>query len=297
MVVSPDLPSLPFIIKNGVKYFELIAQPVQREILPGLYINAWGYNGSTPGPTIQVYQGDHVNIRVYNRLPESTSVHWHGLDVPNIMDGAPGMTISPEIQPGQYFDYQFRITNPPGTHMYHSHMDAARQEMMGLHGGLIILESEQLSCVHRDYFLMFQEFKVKLQPMHDYSPGVYDIDPYSMDFNFFTINGRCFPDTTPLEVCFGENVRIRLSNSMETAHPIHLHGHQFSVSACDGNLIQPEQRFLRNNILVASGDTWDIEFLANNLGQWPFHCHIPHHMSNNMSKSGGGMMTTVLYKQ
>lgn len=297
MVISPDLPSLPFILRNGVKCFELIVQPVQREILPGLYINAWGYNGSTPGPTIHVYPGDYVNIRVFNRLPESTSVHWHGLDVPNSMDGAPGMTTSPEIGPGEYFDYQFQINNPPGTHMYHAHLDAMRQEMMGLQGGLIILEPDQPGGVHRDYFVMFQEFHVRKQPMRGYTPGVYDLDPYNMDYNFFTINGRCFPDTTPLEVCTGENVRIRLSNAMETAHPIHLHGHQFYVTASDGNTIPPSQRLLRSNILVASGDTWDIEFSANNPGQWPFHCHIPHHMTNNMSKSGGGMMTTILYKQ
>lgn len=295
MVISPDIPNLPYKLMNGVKYFELVAEPVQREILPGLFINAKGYNRSTPGPTIQVYQGDYVKIRVYNKLNEPTSVHWHGLDVPNVMDGAPGMTSSPEIKPSSYFDYHFQVINPPGTHMYHTHLDPLGQEMSGMSGGFIILEP-QPTYIQRDYFIMLQEFRVKKLPMGVIAPGVYDIDPMSMDYNFFTMNGRCFPSTTPLEVCQGENVRIRLANAMEHAHPIHLHGHQFLVTAVDGNPIPEGSRLLRSNILVASGDTWDIEFNANNPGSWPFHCHIPHYMTNNMSKEGGGMMTTVVYR-
>ena len=115
MVITPDVPNLPYTFHNGIKYFELVAERVKREILSGLFINAWGYNGSMPGPTIQVYPGDYINVRVINNLPESTSVHWHGLDVPNVMDGVPDVEPSPEIKPGQYFDYHFKIVNPPGT--------------------------------------------------------------------------------------------------------------------------------------------------------------------------------------
>jgi FtsP/CotA-like multicopper oxidase with cupredoxin domain len=143
MVITPDVPNLPFTIKNGVRFFELTAEPVKREILPGLYINGWGYNGSIPGPTIQVFTGDTVNIRVFNHLPESTSVHWHGLDVPNSMDGVPEMELSPAILPGSYFDYRFRIINPPGTHMYHTHLNSVTQQMMGLGGAFIILDQNQ----------------------------------------------------------------------------------------------------------------------------------------------------------
>lgn len=295
MVITPDLPTLSYQLVNGMKYFELVARSVQREILPGLFIKALGYNQSTPGPTIQVYPGDHVNIRVFNRLDEPTSVHWHGLDIPNVMDGAPGMTASPEIKPGSYFDYQFQITNPPGTHMYHTHLNPLGQEMAGMEGGFIILDPTE-SHIQRDFFIMLQEFKVKKLPPGYIAPGVYDIDPHAMDFNFFTMNGRCFPYTTPLEICKDENVRIRLANAMEHAHPIHLHGHQFFVTAVDGNRLPEGSCPLRSNILVASGDTWDIEFNANNPGSWPFHCHIPHHMTNNMSKEAGGMMTTLIYR-
>lgn len=297
MVVTPDLPNLPFVIKKGVKYFELVAEPVQREILPGLFIKAWGYNGTTPGPTILVYPGDYVNIRVYNKLPEPTSIHWHGLDVPNVMDGVPDVEPSPKIEPDSYFDYHFKITNPPGTHMYHTHHNTPRQEMMGLEGGFIILEPGRQRNVQRDYLIMLQEFAVPDLPMFVVKPGIYDINPYAHggDFNFFTMNGRCFPFTTPLEVDKGERVRIRLSNAMEQAHPIHIHGHQFDVTAVDGNPIPRPSILRRNTILVATGETWDVEFFTNNPGIWPFHCHIPHHMANNFTDPTGGMFTTIVY--
>ncbi len=296
MVITPDIPNLPYTVKNGVKHFELIAQPVKRELLPGLYINAWGYNGSTPGPTIQVYPGDYVNIRVYNRLPQPTSVHWHGLDVPNIMDGVPDVQPSPKIEPNSYFDYHFKIINPPGTHMYHSHHISSTQEMMGLSGGFIILDPYKHASIDRDYLIILQEFKVKELKMGEVKKGTYDIDPHSDNFNFFAMNGRCFPYTEPLAVKYNEDVRIRLGNIMKDSHPIHIHGHQFFVIASDGNIIPYSNQLIKNTINVASGETWDIQFKTHNPGVWPFHCHIPHHMSNNMTETTGGMFTTIIYK-
>ncbi len=296
MVITPDVPNLPYTFHNGIKYFELVAEPVKREILSGLFINAWGYNGSMPGPTIQVYPGDYINVRVINNLPESTSVHWHGLDVPNVMDGVPDVEPSPEIKPGQYFDYQFKIVNPPGTHMYHTHFNSVKQEMMGMGGAFIILEPDQYNKqIHKDYFLMLQEFHVNGLNMGEIKPGVYDIDPMNDDFNFFTMNGRCHPFTTSLDVKRGENIRIRLGNIVHNAHPIHIHGHQFIVSASDGNTIPVQNRLVKTTINVASGETFDVDFTANNPGKWPFHCHIPHHMSNNMQKPMGGMTTVIKY--
>jgi FtsP/CotA-like multicopper oxidase with cupredoxin domain len=297
LVVTPDIANLPFVIKKGVKYFELVATPVQRELLPGLFIKGWGYNGSIPGPTIQVYPGDYVNIRVYNKLSESTSVHWHGLDIPNIMDGVPHVETSPEIKPNYYFDYHFRITNPPGTHMYHTHMNSSKQEMMGLGGAFIILEPKtQQNEIQQDYFIMLQEFYLKGLNMGDVTSGIYDIDPMAHDFNFFTMNGRSFPYTTPLSVKGGETIRIRLGNIAMNAHPIHIHGHQFLITAADGNSIPCYNQLTKNTINIALGETWDIMFKANNPGVWPFHCHIAHHMSNNMTEPMGGMFTTIVYK-
>lgn len=295
MVTSPDLLNVPYVMRHGVKCFKLVAEPVERELLPGIWIRGWGYNGSIPGPTIQVYPGDHVNIRVYNGLPEPTSIHWHGLDVPNDMDGVPDVEPSPKIKPGSYFDYQFQVTNPPGTHMYHTHYNVARQGMMGLAGGLIILDLER-EDIDRDYFIMLQEFAVQGLPMGVLEPGCYEVNPMSDDLQFFTMNGRCFPITTPLPVQCGERVRIRLVNPAMKAHPIHLHGHQFIVTAADGNMIGSCAQSIKNTISVASGETWDIEFLANNPGNWPFHCHIPHHAANNMTKETGGMFTVIQYR-
>jgi len=297
MIITPDIENLPFKMMKGVKYFELVAEPVLREILPGLFIKGWGYNGSIPGPTIQVYPGDYVNIRLYNKLPEETAIHWHGLDIPVTMDGVADVQPTPAIKPGYYFDYHFKIVNPPGTHMYHTHHFTPNQEMMGLGGGFIILDpKESKEDIQHDYFIMLQEFHVKGLKMGEVKSGVYEIDPMNHDFNFFTMNGRCFPYTTPLIVKECENVRIRLGNIVEMAHPIHIHGHQFSVTASDGNTIPPKNRLLKNTILVASGETWDIEFFTKNRGIWPFHCHISHHMSNNMQKQTGGMFTTIIYQ-
>nr|WP_314465366.1 copper oxidase [uncultured Clostridium sp.] len=292
MVISPDLYNLQYKEKNGVKYFELIAQEVEHEILPGVFIRAWGYNGITPGPTIQVYPGDHVNIRVYNDLKEPTSIHWHGLDVPNEMDGVPEVEPSPAIYPGQYFDYHFKIINPPGTHMYHTHLISHKQQMMGLEGGFIILNPGN-DKINKDYFFMLQEFMLEEMPMETVNSGIYKLNPMSERFNFFTMNGKCFPYSTPMKVENGDIIRIRIANAMMDAHPMHIHGHQFYVTASDGNDIFSDFIMKKNTITVHSGETWDIEFKAENPGIWPFHCHIPHHMTNNMTEPTGGMFTTI----
>jgi len=212
------------------------------------------------------------------------------------MDGVTDVEPSPKIEPEKYFDYHFRIVNQPGTHMYHTHFNSVTQEMMGLGGAFIILDpNQQNQYIHRDYFLMLQEFHIEGLKMGEIKPGVYDIDPMNDDFNFFTMNGRCFPFTTSLTVKTDENVRIRLGNIVHGAHPIHIHGHQFIVSASDGNSIPIQNRLMKTTINVASGETYDLEFIANNPGIWTFHCHIPHHMSNNMQKTMGGMFTIIKY--
>lgn len=294
MIITPDIPNLPYITRNGVKHFELIAEPVKRELLPGLFINAWGYNGVTPGPTIIVFPGDYIYIRVHNKLSEPTSVHWHGLDVPNVMDGVPEAEPSPKINPGSYFDYHFKIVNPPGTHMYHTHFHSVKQEMMGLGGAFIIADPNEIK-IQRDYFIMLQEFHLKGLKSGEIKPGTYEIDPMSHMLNFFTMNGRCFPYNSPLQVRYGDHVRIRLGNLMMNAHPIHIHGHQFAVTATDGNSLAPQIRYLKNTILVGTGETYDVELQAHNPGTWVFHCHIPHHMANNFTEELGGMVTTIKY--
>lgn len=200
----------------------MIAEPVKREILPGLYINGWGFNESMPDPTIQVYSGDYVNIRVINHLPQATSVHWHWLDAYNAIDGIPEIKPPPKIEPGGYFDYHFKITNPLGTLMYHIYFNTPVQQMMELGGAFIILSDDKNMNIQRDYFLMFQEFTVTGLMMGEIMLGSYDLDPMSHDFNFFTINRPYSLYVTPLRSKMGKNVRIRLGNIMHDAHPIHI---------------------------------------------------------------------------
>lgn len=308
-IVTPNVKDAPFqILQNGVKRFHLRAEPVVHELVNGIKIRGYGYNGSIPGPTIIVNQGDYVQITVENRLPEATSVHWHGLIVSNQMDGVPGPGGSPIIRPGESFTYEFRIQQA-GTFMYHSHVHDARQELMGL-GGMLISRGIYDEPVDRDYVLLFQEWSVQTeihqqngdhQMNHHTSgrlaPGIYNIDPMAMMFNFFTINGKAYPDTAPLLVRYGERVRIRLGNLSMDSHPMHFHGHDFMTTAVDGNIIPFAARLKRNTINVAPGETWNIEFFANNPGNWVFHCHKPHHTTNMHSMNMGGMLTIIRYVQ
>lgn len=307
-IITPNVKDAPFrVLKNGVKQFHLRAEPVVHELVNGIKIRGYGYNGSIPGPTILVNQGDYVQITVENRLPEATSVHWHGLIVSNRMDGVPGPGGSPIIQPGESFTYEFRIQQS-GTFMYHSHVHDAKQELMGL-AGMLISRGIYEEPVDRDYVLLLQEWAVQMEmhqqtsshPMNDHpskqsASNIYDIDPMSMMFNFFTINGKAYPDTAPLFVQYGERVRIRLGNVSMDSHPMHFHGHDFIVTAVDGNPIPMMARLKRNTINVAPGETWNIEFLANNPGNWVFHCHKPHHTTNAHAMGGmGGMLTVIRY--
>lgn len=297
MVITPGIKDLPYTYDDGIKYFTLIAEEIVWELVDGIFVKAWGYNGSTPGPTIRVFPRDRVCIRVINHLPERTSVHWHGLEVPNIMDGVPPIEPSPYIEPGEYFDYTFTINNPPGTYMYHSHVNVSIQDNAGLLGGLIVEDPRmQNRKKYKDYLCLLQEWAIGALPWGDLTKGTYDLTFVKPEFNFFTINGKCYPDTKPLPVEYGDTVRVRFGNIQMHHHPMHLHGHQFRVVGADGFPIARDTQIYKNTILVASGETWDIRFLANNEGIWPFHCHMPHHVTNNGTPPVGGMFTTVNYQ-
>ena len=297
MVITPGIKDLPYTYDDGIKYFTLIAEEIVWELVDGIFVRAWGYNGSTPGPTIRVFPGDKVCIRVINHLSERTSVHQHGLEVPNIMDGVPPIEPSPYIEPGEYFDYTFTISNPPGTYMYHSHVNVSVQDNAGLLGGLIVEDPRmQNRKKYKDYLCLLQEWAIGALPWGNLTKGTYDLTFVKPEFNFFTINGKCYPDTKPLPVEYGDTVRVRFGNIQMNHHPMHLHGHQFRVVGADGFPIARDTQIYKNTILVASGETWDIRFLANNEGIWPFHCHMPHHVTNNGAPPVGGMFTTVNYQ-
>ena len=286
-VQTLDVADLPYEVDNGVKVFRLIAEPVKQEVLPGRVFDLWGYNGSAPGPTIQVMQGDRVRILFENRLPEGTTMHWHGLEVPINMDGAPAIS-QPIVEPGGRFTYEFAL-HQHGTFFYHSHM--AMQEMLGMLGMFIIHPRQVYQPrVDKDFAIVLQEYAVL--------PSNSIPNSLSMEFNWLTFNGKAGPAFTPLIVRHGERVRIRIVNLGMDHHPIHLHGHQFVVTGTEGGRIPLGAQYAENTVLVGVAQARTIEFVAEFLGDWMLHCHLPHHMMNAMvsmvgplSMNHGGMQT------
>lgn len=277
-VKTPDVPQLPFRMDGAVKEFHLIAEPVKQELMPGKVVDLWGYNGSSPGPTIQVTQGDRVRIIVENHLPEPTSMHWHGFEIPFAMDGAPGSSQDP-IAPGGRFVYEFTL-HQAGTFFYHSHM--AMQEMMGMIGAFIMHPKEAYDPpVDQDYALILQEYAVL--------PNNPVPNSMNMEFNWLTLNGKSGPATTPLLVRLNDRVRLRFINLGMDHHPIHLHGHTFVITGSEAGR-QPQAAWgPKNTALVGVAEACDVEFVANNPGDWMIHCHLPHHMMNQMSSMVGPM--------
>lgn len=285
-VETPNGSSLPSRIVNGVRVFHLIAEPVKHEFAPGLVSECWGYNGSTPGSTIEAVRNERVRIYVTNRLPAPTAVHWHGVLLPNGMDGVGGLT-QPYIRPGETFRYEF-TPKYSGTFMYHPHVDEMTQMGMGLMGMLIVhdegAEKRRADKVDRDFVLMLSEWKVQV--------GASRPDPREMnDFNVLTINGKAFPGTAPLVVRTGQRVRIRFGNlSAMHNHPMHLHGYAFRVTGTDGGPVPKSAQSPDTTVLVPVGSTRDIEFVADVPGDWAMHCHFTHHVMNQMGHEGHNML-------
>jgi len=288
-VTVPDGATLPFRIVDGVKVFHLVAEEFSHEFAPGLTALCWGYNGRTPGPVIEAVEGDRVRIYVTNKLPAATSVHWHGVLVPSGMDGVAGISQAP-IQPGETFKYEFTLRQH-GTYMYHSHKDEMVQIALGMMGMFVVHprapERVGLRRADRDFVLLTSEWKVP--------PGARRPDPLEMlEFNVFTFNGKSFPGTEALAVEQNDYVRVRLGNlSPMSHHPIHLHGHYWRVVATDGGPIHPAGQWPENTILVPTGTTRTMEFVANNPGDWAIHCHMTHHTMNQMGHNGGVNMLGV----
>jgi FtsP/CotA-like multicopper oxidase with cupredoxin domain len=278
-VISPDVPNMPWRLENGVKVFDIRVEHVRTELIPGRVMDGWGFNGSIPGPTIQVNEGDRVRLDVENRLPEPFSMHWHGLEIPNDMDGMPGIS-QDLILPNGRFSYEFTLKQN-GTFFYHSHMPM--QEMMGLIG-LFIIHPRRAHTprVDRDFGLILQEWA--LLPSNTIPNSL------AMEFNWLTINGKAGPATTPMLVKIGERVRIRIVNLGMDHHPMHLHGHQFYLTGTEGGRIRTTAVMPENTVLVGVAQARDIEFVADNPGDWHFHCHLPHHMMNQMVSMVGPQM-------
>ena len=271
-VITPDLPSLPSTMDNGVKVFNLVAEPVRRRLVPFREMEVWGYSGSCPGPAIQVNQGDRVRIVFDNHLPESTTIHWHGLEVPIEMDGVPYIS-QPPVPPGGRFIYEFTL-NQEGTYFYHSH--GAMQEMMGLIGMFIIHPKKPYKPrVDDDFGIILQGWAILPNNTVPNTAG--------MEFNWLTFNGVSGPAATPMVVRLGSRVRIRIVNLGMDHHPIHLHGQQFYITGTEGGRAPESTWYAHNTVLVGVAQARDIEFDAIYPGDWMLHCHLPHHMMNSMS--------------
>jgi FtsP/CotA-like multicopper oxidase with cupredoxin domain len=266
--------SLPWRMNGGVKEFHLVAEPVVREMAPGMKAKLWGYNGQSPGPTIEVVEGDRVRIFVTNRLPEQTSIHWHGQRLPNGMDGVTGLT-QPGIPPGKTFVYEFEARRP-GTFMYHPHADEMVQMAMGMMGFWVTHpKNPDFMKVDRDFVFLLSGY--------DIEPGTATPKVNTMlDFNLWTFNSRVFPGIDPMVVRQNDKVRIRVGNLTMTNHPIHLHGHEFTVTGTDGGWTPPASRWPEVTTDIAVGQMRAIEFVATDPGDWAFHCHKSHHTMNAM---------------
>ena len=268
--------TLPWRMNNGVKEFHLVAEPVVREMSPGFFVQLWGYNGQSPGPTIEVVEGDRVRIFVTNKLPEHTSVHWHGQRLPNGMDGVSGLT-QPSIKPGKTFVYEF-VARRPGTFMYHPHADEMVQMAMGMHGMWITHPKGKhplIDPVDRDFCFLLNAFDVE--------PGSRTPKVMTMsDFNIWAWNSRIFPGIDTLNVRLGDKVRIRVGNLTMTNHPIHLHGHEFMVTGTDGGPTPKSTRWYEVTTDIAVGQMRQLDFVADEEGDWAIHCHKSHHTMNAM---------------
>jgi FtsP/CotA-like multicopper oxidase with cupredoxin domain len=265
--------TLPYKMINGVKEFHLVAEEVEHEFAPGSTAKCWGYNGTTPGPTIEAVEGDRVRILVSNNLKEHTTIHWHGILLPSGMDGVGGLT-QPQIAPNETYAYEF-ILKQHGTHMYHPHADEMVQMAVGMMGMFIIHpRNREVTPVDRDYCFLTHNWA-----MH---PGTYRPDPSVMvEFDLWTFNSKVFPAIDPVVARTGERVRVRIGNLSMWNHPIHMHGVQFWVTGSDGGRWTKSRWRPETTEIVGVGQTRDIEFIAEP-GDWAFHCHMSHHTMNAM---------------
>lgn len=256
-------------IEKGVKVFELTATQLQWETAPGQMVEAWAYNEQLPGPQLRVREGDRVRLIVHNKLTESTAIHFHGLELPNAMDGVPFIT-QPPIKPGESFTYEFTVPEGNhGSHMYHSHHNAAKQVGLGLLGAFIV-EPRRPTAIEKvdgDYVMILND------GMHGY-----------------TLNGKGFPATEPVKMKKGQKLRIRFMNEGMMIHPMHLHGMHMTVIAKDGWL-QPAP-WKCDTLNIAPGERWDVIVNCNNPGVWAFHCHILPHAESDHGMFG--MVTALI---
>ncbi len=284
-----DLPLAPR-IENGVKVFDFESSVIRWYILPDKSVTAYAINRQVPGPRLEFTEGDHVRINYTNHLPDSTTMHWHGLVVPNAMDGPANITQRP-IAPGERFVYDF-VAKQSGTYFYHSHDRPDRQQAFGLYGALIIRPRDPAAEPRADL-----EYVVQLQEWLNRDGLTYPAMLMEGALpNYFTINGKAYPATDTVRMRVGQTVKFRfIGTNNNFIHPMHMHGGPFTVVARDGVVLAPSARFDADVINVGPGQRYDVVWPAREPGKWILHCHIPHHtLNNNVETNGAGGLTLLV---
>ena len=283
---------LPARVENGTTVFDLTVGVTGWHILPDRRVEAYAVNGQVPGPRLRVTQGDRVRVNVHNDLPDPTSIHWHGLILPNAMDGAADIT-QPAIEPGATFTYEFTASQQ-GSYFYHSHAAADRQQSLGLYGALIVDPADPTVDAAYAYD---HEAVVQLQEWLHRDGFTYPAMPMEGALpNYFTINGKAYPDTETIHMRVGERLRVRfLGTHNNFVHPMHIHGGPFRIVQTDGEPVPPAAQLLKDTINVGPGERYDVIWEAREPGKWLLHCHIPHHTTNNNVEEhgGGGLMAVI----
>jgi FtsP/CotA-like multicopper oxidase with cupredoxin domain len=291
-VADPDARGnqpLDYTLVDGVKEFSLEVGVIQWSILPDVQVGAYAYNGQVPGPLIRVNAGDQVRFHVTNNLPEPTSVHWHGLEIPNAMDGVPDVTQQP-IAPGETFTYEFEIPQTPGTFFYHTHFAADRQQALGLYGAFVIDDPDAAPVEYdHEYIIQLGEWRV----VDGATYPAMDFD--GMLPNYFTINGKAYPATETIRMKAGETVLLRFIGTGQFIHPMHVHGGPFQIVSTDGFPVPEGAQLTKDTVLVGPGERYDVAWTATQPGTWLIHCHINHHITNNGAEvDGGGGLTMAI---
>ncbi len=274
-----------------LRTFDLVASEFDWSLMADTTVRAWGYNGQVPGPELRVREGDQVRVTLRNQLPVPTTIHWHGVNLPPAMDGPAGLNQAP-VAPGDEFVYDF-IATPAGSRWYHSHVDPALQVPLGLYGSLVIEPQLPVASWNREYTLILGEWDLELTPAVasgavERGPGDRLLRGGELGADLFVINGHLHGSVPPIRVAEGERILLRLIHAGAIPHPFHIHGHSFTIVATDGNPVPVVARLTKDTILIAPGERYDLELVANNPGVWMVHCHIEHHMAN-------GMMTLIAY--
>ena len=277
-------------VENGVKVYDLDASVIRWNILPRIQVTGYAINHQIPGPRLEFTQGDHVRINFTNHLPEPATMHWHGLIVPNRMDG-PGYITQQPVLPGGRYTYEY-VVQQSGTYFYHSHTRPDRQQALGLYGALIIRPKESSAEPKADY-----DYVVQLQEWLNRDGLTYPAMLMEGGLpNYFTINGKSYPATDTVRMRVGQTIKFRfIGTNNNFIHPMHMHGGPFTVVARDGVVLSPTARFEADVINVGPGQRYDVIWPAREPGKWILHCHIPHHtLNNNVEEKGGGGLTMLI---